>query len=128
MTLDCQDILSTKLGYNIEIAIIKIPKTSTQATIKEYEKKIEKIFKYPIQISLTKIPISKKLPLQKIFKVVADKFEITIEDIKGKSRKRGVPEARFIVSHIIKEYNPDFKLVKKGTIMCNKDHSVIFFY
>lgn len=65
-----------------------------------------------------------------IMEIVAQEFGFPVESIKGKSRRRELVWARFIIAKIFNDLFPELTLKKKGRIIGNdpKDHATILYY
>jgi len=61
-----------------------------------------------------------------IKRIVSKVFEVSKEDIEGKSRKREVCEARFVAMKILKD-NSQFSLKKVGKMFGSRDYSTVIY-
>lgn len=76
------------------------------------------------QIKKNKV-VDKNITLDSIFKQIENHTTINYFQIKSKSRKREIVEARYIAIHLINKYQMN-TLVNLGKII-NRDHSTIIY-
>ncbi len=135
-----KDILKCKAfkdGITLKESIIDYIAENVNTNIRELEGVLTAIIAYSlidkkeIGLSLVKEIISnyikkldKSITIEDIQKIVCKYFDIQLEDIKSKSRKRNIVQARHTSMYLAKEYTKSpFSIIGRKT--GNRDHSTV---
>ncbi|MDX2099959.1 MAG: chromosomal replication initiator protein DnaA [Leptolyngbyaceae cyanobacterium bins.59] len=133
-------ILQKKAEYeNIRLPrdVIEYVATSYTSNIRELEGALIRAVAY---ISISGLPmtvenISHVLnpPAEKVeaspesvMKVVAEAYDVSLEDLKGNSRRREISQARQIAMYLMRQYT-DLSLPKIGEVFGGKDHTTVLY-
>ena len=133
-------IIRKKLeSYNVTMPeeVINFLATSIHSNIRQIEGSIKKIIAIsrmtgsPITIDMSRRAIADILAnsvstsdmIEHIFSLVASRYKITVEEIKGKKRESAVSNARHICIYLIRQMN-ELSLKQIGDIF-SKDHTTI---